>query len=105
MADKFDSDILSDEIEAQEGERRDAELVDHQFRSDFGRTFSSLHGKRVLWRILAECQIWQPVFHGKALEMARREGERNIGLWLLKYISTNLLVEMINENREKESKP
>lgn len=100
MDESFESDILSDELQEQDSDRKQEQLKEHQFKTDFGRTFSTPHGKRVLWRILSEVRVWHSVFHGKALEMARREGERNVGLFLLEYTSTNLLIDMINENRK-----
>ncbi len=40
-------------------------------------------GRAVIWRILQDCGIYQSSLSSEALQMAAREGRRNLGLWLM----------------------
>jgi hypothetical protein len=99
---KFDSEVLGEELEERELSKKKEQLVEHQWKTDFGQVFATKAGRRVLWRILSRCRIFGPVFSLKTLEMCRREGERNLGLWLLDSCSQTLLLEMITENYKQE---
>ena len=99
---RFDSEFLGEELEEKKLQKKKEQLSEHQWKTDFGQAFSSPAGRRVLWRILSRCRVFNSVFSMKALEMARREGERNLGLWLLDSCSQTLLLQMITENYKAE---
>ncbi len=58
-----------------------------QYR-DFARLFDSPMGRRVLAIILVRCQLWERSYTpGDSHETAKREGMRDIGLWLMETIN------------------
>lgn len=51
------------------------------------RELLSTPGNRaVMWEILSECNVFKDCFSADSLSMARMEGKRYIGLWLIKRI-------------------
>ncbi len=57
-------------------------------RKDFRSLFQSTpEGRRVLAEILVRCQLWERSYvPGDAYETARREGMRDIGLWIMEIV-------------------
>ncbi len=57
-------------------------------------------GRRVMYRLLEQTGVYRSCFDPNALQMARKEGERNVGLYLLSLIHENCPekhVQMLNE--------
>lgn len=55
-----------------------------QEASDINAVLSLDHGRRVLWRLLARCGVFEVSFRGDGAEWtAHREGRRSIGLEML----------------------
>lgn len=72
---------------------------------------STYEGRHLLWRILEKCGIYRTSFTGDAQLTAFREGERNIGLWVLtEIVFTNgpdtfsIMSREAEERREKQEK-
>ena len=63
--------------------RRDAERADDDFR----RLMEDEAFRAFVWRQLTRAHVHETSFHGDALVMAFREGERNAGLALLHDVS------------------
>lgn len=68
--------------------RLDAErkaLLQKQLDEDFREIMATHGGRRFIWHAMAECLVFQPVYHAEASVMYLREGKRQIGLnYLLK---------------------
>lgn len=62
-----------------------ARLSERQL-GDIRRVVATAEGKRVLWRVLVEAKVYNSCFHTNALEMAKNEGQRDIGLFVLNEI-------------------
>jgi hypothetical protein len=56
---------------------------------DFRRAFAETpEGERVLAQILVRCLLWERCYvAGDALETARREGMRDVGLWIMETLN------------------
>ncbi len=55
---------------------------------DFASLFGTVHGRRVLAQILVQCQLWERSYTaGDSHETARREGMRDVGLWIMELIN------------------
>ena len=58
-----------------------------EFR-DFSAVFGTPQGRRVLATILVYSRVWLPTYvEGDSHETARREGMRDVGLWLMETIN------------------
>ncbi len=59
-------------------------------RKDFKRIFETApEGRRVLAQLLVRCQVWEHSYvAGDTHESARREGMRDVGLWIMEIINT-----------------
>lgn len=94
----------SDDIKAEARQRLAAErkdLLQRQLDEDFREIMSTKGGRRFIWHSMAECLVFQPVYHVEASVMYLREGKRQIGLnYLLKIqsICPELYQVMTNEN-------
>lgn len=51
-------------------------------QDDLKAVLSTVEGKRFVWRVLEFCGIHSDSFDTNALQMARKEGKRSIGLFL-----------------------
>ena len=75
------------DIEAQEQARFDAELktrlAEETEEKDIQWLMQSKRGRRIVWRLLSQSGVFQPVFHPTAMVMAFQEGKRNYGLQVL----------------------
>ena len=95
--------------EEQLKEQRDAIRQSREIlaRSDFKSVVDTPEGRRVLRLILAQCGNAQISFrHGDQHLTAFKEGQRNIGLWLMNQLETyfpdqyiQLLTEDVNDRR------
>lgn len=61
----------------------EAEIAQRNATKDLVEVLGSEAGRRVLWRILAEAKVFHENAALDALAMARSEGRRGLGLWLL----------------------
>lgn len=80
--------------------RRDREL------NDIRRICGRSEGRRLFWRIFTRAHIYETTFTGDPLAGAFKEGERNLGLFLLADLmeaAPDRLMEMMKE-AEAESK-
>lgn len=71
------------------GDLPDADYTAVDRFRDFRRTFVDAEtGRRVLAQILTRCQLWERSFvPGDPYETARREGMRDIGLWIMEIVN------------------
>lgn len=78
-----------------------ARLVRETEEADLKWLMSSKRGRRIVWRLLSQSGVFQPVFHPTAMVMAYQEGKRNYGLQMLadvnKYCS-DYYTTMMREN-------
>lgn len=56
---------------------------------DYQKTFSTEHGKRVLYDLIKEHHMMTPMMPADAFNLALKEGERNVVLRILTIIKTN----------------
>jgi hypothetical protein len=70
---------------------------------DFRETFSATEqGRRVLAQILSRCRLWDRSYAGEAThETAFREGNRDIGLWLMGVIEAEPLEAAASADNER----
>lgn len=54
-----------------------------QERLESSVILKTYEGRRMVWRILEQCGIYRTSFSSDAGEMAFREGQRSVGLWVL----------------------
>jgi len=59
-----------------------------QQSEDLRSVLDSYKGRAVLWRLLEQCGVYRLSYSGEALESAFKEGNRQIGLWLLSEIQS-----------------
>ena len=51
--------------------------------NDLHAVLQTAEGRRLLWRYIKRCGVWEPSFRENPLVMAKNEGERGIGLMLV----------------------
>lgn len=69
--------------------------------ADIKWLMSSKRGRRIVWRLLSQSGVFQPVFHPTAMVMSFQEGKRNYGLQMLAAVNTHcsdLYTAMMKEN-------
>jgi hypothetical protein len=93
--------LYADQLEKKEDQELRLKAEDHQFKSDFGKIFSSNEGQRVLYRILEHCRVFGSTYTNEPMDMARREGERRIGLWILAHCSSELYMKMLMQQKKE----
>ena len=93
------------DIPAQEAAKADKELRSRVAReteaADLKWLMSSKRGRRIVWRLLSQSGVFQPVFHPTAMVMAFQEGKRNYGLQMLAEVNkhcSDLYPTMTKEN-------
>ena len=85
--------------------RREREL------NDIRRICGRAEGRRLIWRIFTRAHIYETTFTGEALAGSFKEGERNLGLFLLADLmeaAPERLMEMMKEadaEAKKEADP
>ena len=78
----------SDDPVAIEAAKKRAENEDREWQEALKNCTKSSEGRLILWNALSKCGVYGTSFSIEPLEMARREGQRQIGLWLLNEIFT-----------------
>lgn len=93
------------DIDEQEREKHDREVRSKLERdteeADIRWLMSSKRGRRIVWRLLSQAGVFQPVFHPTAMMMAFKEGHRNYGLQMLNAVTAfcpDLYATMQKEN-------
>lgn len=78
---------------------------------DLQHLMGSMQGRRFLGRILGYCGILEPSFNTDDKQMAMREGQRDVGLWLKRELEDlddeafiRVLREQIDDRRNKRSR-
>lgn len=69
--------------EAQSRRRAIEDRYAERKRGDLRRVLSTVEGRRVFWRVLQEARIFHSCFDTNALEMAKKEGRRDLGLFII----------------------
>lgn len=73
-----------DELKALEAMRFKAS---EREKSDLKKVLSMPEGRRVFWRLLSACRIYQASYSDSAQHMAYNEGRRSVGLFVLNEIN------------------
>ena len=97
----FDPLDIYDHEAAEEAKRDKERVVAKSEEEDFKWLMSSKRGRRIIWRLLSQAGVFQPVFHPTAMVMSFREGKRNYGLQTLTAVNTycpDLYSAMVKEN-------
>lgn len=87
----------ADELEQDEAQALAARIE----QDDLKMLMSNASGRRFMWKLLGDCRIFHSNFSTSALEMARREGRREIGLKLLEQVHL-LCPERYEEMRKEQ---
>lgn len=72
-------------------------------REDFRYILKSPQGRRVLWRILGHCKVFESIYHGSSL-IHYNAGKQDVGHFLLsEIINTDemALIKMMQESKEE----
>ena len=99
----LEAEIIQDKLSREEL-RKDQEAADLQ------ALLGTRGGRAFNWRLLSQCGIYQSSLSENIVEMAAKEGRRNVGLWVLnevKIASMDALVTMEQEEkfaREEEQR-
>lgn len=72
----------SDESALIDKARREADAREQE-RADFKWLMGSAQGRRFVWRVMARCRVFEPVFNTHGGVMNFNEGRRDTGLFLL----------------------
>jgi hypothetical protein len=89
--------------QAKDGERRQEELR----AKDFVDIMATRGGRRFVFKLLVDCQIFMPIYDPDHSAMAWKEGKRAIGLEVLSDCNTlcpELYQLMMNESNEVTDK-
>lgn len=78
-----------------------AALEERVLGDDLKLLMSNASGRRWMWWLLSECRVFHSSFSTSALDMARREGRREIGLLLMGKLNT-LCPERYEEMRKEQ---
>jgi len=83
----MDNDYDPTDTFQQESDDEQAELqrklTQQQQAADFIWLMSDPHGRRIVWRLMAEAGVFQASFNPDAMTMAFKEGQRTAGLKIL----------------------
>jgi len=66
-----------------------AKLARDTEADDIKWLMKSRRGRRIVWRILSQTEVFNPTFNTNAMTMAYREGIRFFGTYLLKEVHAN----------------
>lgn len=73
--------------EAEQAEKRLLESMEEDaLVANFRDLLQDERVRDLMWRILEKCHVYSSSYERNFGDMAHKEGERNIGLWLLKEI-------------------
>lgn len=68
-------------------EKRLLEMLDEDAQvAHFRDLLQDERVRDLMWRVLAHCHVYESSYDRNFGDMARKEGERQVGLWLLKEI-------------------
>lgn len=81
----FDPLDLRGQERAKEQSDERNKLSFDQERADLQWLMGSKRGRRIMWRLLERTGVWRSSFTGNS-ETFFREGQRNVGLWLMAQI-------------------
>lgn len=101
MNSTYDPLDLKGQTDALDDKDTKARLVREVEESDLKWLMSSKRGRRIIWRLLSQAGVFQPVFHPTAMVMSFKEGKRNYGLQTLQAVNTycpDLYPTMVKEN-------
>lgn len=92
-----DAERKNEEAQKRAKRKREREL------EDFRSVLASAQGRRFVQRILAEVGIYRPSFDNNALQMAFKEGKRDVGLFLMIDLNAHFLDRYNQMQREAAS--
>lgn len=82
MSNEFDPTDTQAAEAAQSKEADDHKSARVQEEEDLKFVMSHQQGRRLMWRLLSKAGVYRTSFSQNGLEMAFREGQRNLGLFL-----------------------
>lgn len=97
----YDPFDLQEQEEAKADKETKARLARELEEADLKWLMSSKRGRRIIWRLLSQAGVFQPVFHPTAMIMSYQEGKRNYGLQILTEVNkhcSDLYPTMMKEN-------
>lgn len=113
----MEEEFNADELEEEEEDSGDPRQIKKDLKwakakkkhedLDFSDVLKTNAGRMVMWRVLTQCGVYSACATDKPMEMARSEGKRDIGLWLLEeisYIPGDLYPIMVKEATEREAR-
>jgi hypothetical protein len=68
---------------------------------DISAMLGTVEGRRVAWRILTKCRVFESIWHGSAM-IHYNSGQQDLGHWLMSEITDAdeaLLFKMMKENK------
>ena len=106
MNNKVSVKNAADKDQVKEAEQDEVNLLEEQ-RNDIVTVLNLEEGRRLIWRILSECKIFNSVkkFDNEHTYMAI--GSQDLGHWLMAEVvnaDENLLFNMMKENMDKHNK-
>lgn len=93
-----DADPFDDGEQNKAREAQEKKLIDRNI-SDLRRVMSLVEGRRFIWRVLQEAGVYRDSFDTNALVMAKLNGERRIGTFILSRITPEEELRMKSEAR------
>lgn len=69
--------------------KEDLRRLPERQRADIAWLMRDERGRRVVYQLLEHAAVFHSCYSDNALDMARREGRREQGLWLLDQVSTH----------------
>ena len=81
--DPYDLDRMEEHADHQ---RASAQAESRREEADFKWLMSGPRGRRIVFRLLERAGVYRSSFHSNAMEMARQEGGKQLGYWLLEQI-------------------
>ena len=77
-----------EEAEQRRQSRRDEEALEREIElKQLAQILADEGCRDFLWRLLSRCHVFQTSYDRNFGDMARKEGERDVGLWLLNEIT------------------
>lgn len=81
-------DLDEKQLRSQQLEQERKDLLERQLGEDFREIMETRGGRRFMWHMMADCLVFQPLYHTDASVMYLREGKRQMGLSLLTKIQS-----------------
>jgi hypothetical protein len=95
-------DNAGDEQQVKEARRKEKYIRKNEL-ADVREVLAIPAGRRLLWRLMKHCKVWESVWHPSAL-IHYNSGQQDVGHFLLTEISEaqpTALVDMIIENQKE----